>query len=289
MLPGKIQFQCNYIGFLPSINYEKNGSPMKRNLLLIIPLLSAMSLVSCIDDLVCIRGNGSADTERRRVSAFDKVENSTPFDVVFTKADTSGISVTADGNIIDNIITETYGSTLEIKTVPRDACFNYTQRPVIRISSPGIKGIAVSGSGNFFADHVEGDAVSIKLSGSGDITVQNVFCTGLAVMLSGSGSITLEDAGCVDSDVFISGSGNIVVSGESDKSNLKISGTGNIHAGNFMTGSSSVIISGSGDAYSYVTDMLTGMISGSGNIYLKGDPHVDVAISGSGRVIRNNR
>jgi len=262
---------------------------MKRTLLLLIPVMAAMGLVSCFDDLNCIRGDGATDTERRRVSAFDQVENATPFDVVFTKADTSGISVTADGNLIDNIVTETYGSTLEIKTAPRDACFNYTQRPVIQISSPGIKGIAVSGSGNFVADHVEGGAVTIKLSGSGDITVQNVICTGLAIMLSGSGSITVDNAGCADSDIFISGSGNIAVSGESDKSNLKISGSGNIHAGDFLTGSSSVIISGSGDAYAYVQDKLTGMISGSGNIYLKGDPDIDVTVSGSGRVISNNK
>lgn len=262
---------------------------MKRNLLLLFPVMTAMSLVSCIDDLVCIRGDGATETERRRVSAFDQVENSTPFDVVFTKADTSGISVTADGNIIDNIVTETYGSTLEIKTAPRDACFNYTQRPVIHISSPGIKGIAVSGSGNFVADHVEGGAVTIILSGSGDITVQNSICTGLAVMLSGSGSITLDDAGCAEADIFISGSGNIAVSGESDKSNLKISGSGNIHAGDFLAGSASVIISGSGDAYANVQEKLTGMISGSGNIYLKGDPEIDVTISGSGRVIKNNK
>lgn len=261
---------------------------MKRNFLIILPVLTAMSLVSCIDDLVCIRGNGSADTERRRVSAFEKVENSTPFDVVFTKTDTSGISVTADGNIIDNIITETYGSTLEIKTSPRDACFNYTQRPVIQISSPGIKGISVSGSGNFVADHAEGGAVGIKLSGSGDITVQNVICSGLAIMLSGSGSITLDDVICADADIFISGSGNIAVSGGSDNSNLKISGSGNIHAGDFTTRSASVLISGSGDTYTNVTEMLAGMISGSGNIYLKGNPEIKVTISGSGRVIKNN-
>jgi hypothetical protein len=262
---------------------------MKRIWLFAILLLTAMSLFSCIDDLVCIRGDGSAVTERRRVSAFAQVENSTPFDVVFTKADTSGVSVTADGNIIDNIVTETYGTRLEIKTLPGDACFNYTQRPVIQISSPDIKGIIVSGSGNFIADHVEGGAVSIKLSGSGDIKVQDVLSTGLSVMLSGSGSITLDDAKCVDSDIFISGSGNIAVSGESDKSDLKISGAGNIHAGDFITRSASVIISGSGDAYAYVTDMLSGMISGSGNIYLKGDPDIDVTTSGSGRVIKNDK
>jgi hypothetical protein len=221
------------------------------------------------------------------VAAFDQIENSTAFDIVFTRADTSGISITADGNIIDNIVTETSGSRLEIKTMPRDACFNYTQRPVINVSSPGIKSVMISGSGDFIADQMQGESVNVKLSGSGDINAENISCTDLTVLLSGSGSISLSDTDCTDSDIFISGSGNITISGSGTRTNMKISGSGNIHAGNFITGSASVIISGSGDAYTQIIDKLTGMISGSGNIYVKGDPDIDVALSGSGRVIRN--
>lgn len=78
-----------------------------------------------------------------------------------------------------------------------------------------------------------------------------------------------------------------MVAGSCERTNMKISGSGNIHGGNFIAGSASVMISGSGDAYTNILDKLTGLISGSGNIYVKGDPDINVVLSGSGRVIKN--
>jgi len=245
-------------------------------------------LTSCFDDFICIRGDGYIETERRRVTQFSKIENSTEFDIVYSRNDTAGISIVADRNIIDNIVTETSGSTLEIKTVPRHACFNYTQRPVIHVSSQELNSVILSGSGNLLADSMEGNLVTVKISGSGDIKADHISCNDLVVLLSGSGTITLDDTECTTADAFISGSGNIQLDGTCERSTLKISGSGNIHADNFISGTASVTISGSGNALTYVLERLTGFISGSGNIYVKGDPDIDVSVSGSGRVIKAN-
>jgi len=242
-------------------------------------------LTSCFDDLICIKGNGLMETERRRTAEFSRIENSTQFDIIYYRNDTSGISIDADQNIIDNIVTETSGSALEIKTVPRNACFSYTHRPVILVSSPVLNSTLISGSGRLLADFMEGEVVTVKLSGSGDIKAEHISCNDLTVLLSGSGSVTLNDTDGNNSDVLISGSGNILLEGACDRNNVKISGSGNLHADSYITGSASVIISGSGNAFTYVEDKLTGIISGSGNIYVKGNPDIDVTVSGSGRVI----
>jgi len=242
---------------------------------------------SCLDSLTCIDGDGRIKTERRRLTGFSQIENFTEFDVVYKKADTTGVAVTADGNLLDNIVTSLSGQVLEIRTQPDNSCFDYSRRPVIEVSSPGLNSVYVSGSGNFTADFIEGNVVNVTLSGSGQIGTEHVICGDLEVSLSGSGRISFDDTECTNSDAYISGSGNILLTGECKKSTMKISGSGNMHADKFITETAAVTISGSGDAFTYIMEKLTGAISGSGNIYVKGNPIIDVSVSGSGRVIRN--
>lgn len=260
---------------------------MKTKLFLSLSGVLTVVLTSCLDNLLCVKGDGVIETEYRRTPAFYKIENTTPFDVVYTTKDTSGISINADQNIIGYIVTETSGGTLEIKTSPRDACFSYSHTPVISVSSPSLNSVLLSGSGDFSADEMKGNLVTVTLSGSGEIRTEHINCTDLNVYLSGSGNITLDDIVCAGSDALISGSGNIYLSGLCENNHIKISGSGNLHSERLITGSASVLISGSGNSFTNIEDKLTGMISGSGNIYVEGNPVIDVTISGSGRVIKN--
>jgi hypothetical protein len=260
---------------------------MKSRFTLIVATMVLLPLTSCIDNLVCIEGDGIIKNERRRLRGFSQIENSTEFDIVFKIADTTGLNIIADRNLIDNIISEVSGNVLEIKTNPGNACFSYSQRPVIEVSSPDLNSVTLSGSGDFLADQMDGNLVSVKLSGSGEIKVEHISCDDLYVSISGSGNILLGDTRSTNSDAFISGSGNMLIVGECDKSTIKTSGSGNIFADSYPAETASVTISGSGDSYVNVIERLTGAISGSGNIYVKGNPLIDVRVSGSGRVIRN--
>jgi hypothetical protein len=260
---------------------------MKTKFKLIVAAMALLSLASCIDNLICIDGDGIIKNERRRLTGFDAIVNTTEFDIIFIIADTTGLNIIADRNLIDNIVTDVSGQVLEIRTNPGNACFSFSQRPVIEVSSPDLNSVTLSGSGDFLVDQMEGNRVTVKLSGSGEIAVEHIRCDELSATLSGSGNISLGDTRSTNSDAYISGSGNILITGECDKSTMKISGSGNMHADRFMTETASVTISGSGNAFTYIIDKLTGAISGSGNIYVKGNPIIDVSVSGSGRVIRN--
>jgi hypothetical protein len=244
-----------------------------------------LSVTSC-DNLTCIDGDGIYQTELRDATAIDQIENYTAVDVVFTRSDTSGISVSADRNLLDNIVTEISGTTLVIKTNPGNSCFNYTQRPIINVSSPELNSIFLSGSGDFSADYMDGGETSLKLTGSGHITADSISCSELSAFISGSGNITVNYVETAGSDLFISGSGRILIEGVCSEGELQISGSGDIHAENFVTSTVSATISGSGDAYANVMESLTGLISGSGNLYVSGDPEINVTVTGSGRVIR---
>jgi len=259
---------------------------MKNKYILLIIGAFIISLSSCIEDLMPIRGNGIIETETRRSAAFFKLENSTSIDVVYKKADTISITVKADENLLEYIMTETYDNTLKIDTRPGHSNLDFIERPLITITAPNLEKAVFSGSGAFFADEMSGEAIIMKMSGSGDISIDQVSCTDLTMMLSGSGKINIKNCQSNSSDIYISGSGTANIIGQSEDCSIKISGSGEVFAENFLLGSASVIISGSGNTFANVEHTLTAIISGSGNIYLKGDPTISQTISGSGRIIK---
>lgn len=259
---------------------------MKNRLIILLSGVLILNLTSCLRDLLCVNGDGIIEEEVRRVTSFNQINNSTSFEVIYKRADTSGIRIRAEQNIINYIETNVYNDCLEITTSPGSICLDYTEQPVITITSPALDKAVISGSGSFFADSMEGVHVFLKMSGSGDISVDEVLSDNCEINLTGSGNINVKQLISLSSDFQITGSGDITVTGSCDESHLRIPGSGNIYAGNFPVNTSSVIISGSGNAFTDIDDYLNGLISGSGNIYVKGDPEIDQTITGSGRIIK---
>jgi hypothetical protein len=257
---------------------------MRTKYLIVTVLFTAVILNSCVDDIFCTRGNGLSQTVVRRVAGFNSIENSTSIDVIYNKADTSGITITADENLIESITTETSNNKLVIRT-KGSKCLDFNTRPLITISSPSLQTVSASGSATFIADEVSGSAVTVKMSGSGEISIAKITATDLTVSLSGSGNIKSNNCTSANSDVFLSGSGGITLTGQSENSNLKISGSGKINSENFVLRTADITITGSGDVYTFVENSLTAFISGSGNIYLKGNPTINKTITGSGKII----
>lgn len=244
-----------------------------------------VSLSSCIEDFMVIRGNGISVTERHRTAMFYKLENSTSIDIVYKTGDTTGITIRADENLIDNIIAETYDNTIEIKFTPEDHHLDFGVKPLITITSPRLEKAIISGSGAFLADTMSGDDVTIKASGSGDVSTSHVACKNLSVLITGSGNVNNNECITDFSDIFLTGSGDLTMGGRSTGNNIKITGSGTVHAENYMIESASVIISGSGNAFTNIEQKLNALLSGSGNIYLKGNPEISKTITGSGRII----
>ena len=224
-------------------------------------------------------------TETRRVTAFYEIENSTSFDVIYKKADTLGIIVNAEQNIMNYIETNVYDNCLEITTSPATICLDYTERPLITVTSPSLEKVFNAGSGAFIGGELSGETVTLKVSGSGDITIDTVTSDYIDITITGSGNIELKTALCSNYDCLITGSGDASVNGNCENAHLKITGSGSIYAVDLITINSSVIISGSGNVFTTTTDYLNGLISGSGNIFVRGDPEIDQTLTGSGRII----
>lgn len=258
----------------------------KRYTIIITGLLLFITATSCLKSLICVNGNGKTVTETRRSQSFTSIENTTSFEVIYRKADTFGISIEAESNIIDYIETNTDGENLEISTLPGTVCLNYSVRPIIRISSPDLTEAYNSGSGDMIIDYLSGDEVFVRLTGSGDISIDRIDADHLDAGDTGSGNLKISEASCTTSDLKVSGSGDITISGDCGSAHLKSTGSGNVYGNNLYTVSTSAITTGSGSIYVRVEEYLNGLLSGSGNIYYRGNPEIDQTATGSGRIIR---
>lgn len=90
-------------------------------------------------------------------------------------------------------------------------------------------------------------------------------------------------------DVTISGASDVRLAGKGQYLRGKISGAGDIKAGQFPVSDADVAISGAGDAKIFATNQLRGSVSGAGTLYHVGTPaNIDVTVSGAGEVKKAN-
>lgn len=256
-----------------------------KKILLPAAILILIVITSCIKDVLCINGNGVSETQSRTADSFSHAVNTTSVDVIYKKADSVSISITAESNIINHIVANTGNGRLEIRTDPRNACFDYTQKPVVTITSPELNSMDLTGSGDFSADSLSGNSVTVRITGSGNLHAKYITCTELAVTNTGSGNIEISNALSENSDFTVTGSGDMEIKGRSNIGVMRVTGSGDIKSDSFTLQSATETITGSGNIYTLVQNSLKAVISGSGNIYLSGNPVLDQTTTGSGRVI----
>jgi hypothetical protein len=101
-----------------------------------------------------------------------------------------------------------------------------------------------------------------------------------------SGSADIEASG-LRGPAFkatISGSGNVRGSGEVDRLEVAIEGSGNVRLYDLRARSASINIEGSGNVQLYAAENLSIKIDGSGDVRYRGEPKLTQSIDGSGGI-----
>lgn len=211
-----------------------------------------------------IKGSGKVINETRNVGSFEKIGVSGSFDVYLVKGNEGKIDIKVEDNLLAYLVTEVKDGKLKIKW-KKGTSINTRKPVVVTVHFNNISGVALSGSGDIIGkDLIKADHFDVAVSGSGDIDLE-VESNTMKAAISGSGDIDLK--GKVNEfNAAVVGSGDISANGlNSEKANLKISGSG----GMTLT----------------VNKELVARISGSGDVKYKGNPKVeDVKVSGSGNV-----
>lgn len=214
-----------------------------------------------------IKGNNKIITETRNLSDYDKIGVAGSFDVELIKGNEGKITIKADENLMEYIITEVKKGSLKIKTKK-----GYNLRPskTIKITVPfeSISSVALAGSGDVYSDAIiDNNDFKLSVAGSGDMDLK-------------------IDTQKLESN--IAGSGNINLKGNSKEFNCKIAGSGNFNGYDLKTSAATIKIAGSGNVKVNATENIHAKIAGSGNVYYTGNPTINKTSVGSGSIKKKN-
>jgi hypothetical protein len=233
---------------------------MKSLKLALIITLSAV-IVSCVDGQwnKTVRGNGNVVRKERPAAYFDGIRASSGIDVYLTQGDKESITVEADENLHEYIITEIKDGKLHVyhdNVNIRDA-----ERERVYVIIKVVKSLKTSSAGDIIGETpVRGDEIEIGASSAGDIKVE----------------IHAREV-----DVNISSAGDVRLSGEADKLSADLSSAGDLSAGDFRVKEADISVSSAGDANVFVTEKLIARSSSAGNITYQGSPKLIDAHSSS--------
>ena len=215
---------------------------MKRIIFTLITLLSFS--IGCTQSYFgwgkSIKGNGNLKSENRQIDTFDKIEVTGPFEVILEKGKEGYLSITADDNLMNYIVTEVNKNTLEIGIKNKTNLKKYKKLSIVVPVEKASK-IALTGSGDIIQKYTaKQDKMLLSLTGSGDL------------------SIPLEVG---ELKVNLTGSGDISCRGIANDVTISIVGSGDFHGNDLRSKYNEVSIAGSGDAKVYATEKLKAQIT----------------------------
>jgi len=239
---------------------------MKNLKIFLITLVCLSLIASCINGQIrkTVRGNGNVVKKERNVESFDGIKVSSGVSVYLRQGDKESVTVEADENLHEYILTEVKGGVLHVYT---DVNIREPEKERVYVTMKEIRSLKTSSAGDIIGEApLKCDDVEIDVSSAGDIKLD----------------LTAKKV-----EVDISSSGNVRLSGEADNLNAGLSSAGDLEAYEFKVKEADVTVSSAGDAKVYVSERISAHASSAGDITYKGDPkYVDAHSSSAGGIHR---
>lgn len=238
---------------------------MKKSLLLICVCLLTLSCVNAQwGNNKRVKGNGDMVSETRNTDPYDEIKLVGSMDVQLVAGQEGKITVDAESNLQEYILTEVKNGALKIST--KDG-YNLAPKDEILITVPfeSLEAVSVTGSGDMWTnDKITSSNLDIQVTGSGDMKLE----------------LEVEDL-----EGRITGSGDVKLKGKSKNFACKVTGSGDFNAYDLYAQNVEAKVSGSGDIMVNAKNSLKASVSGSGDITYKGNPEKqDFNSHGSGSV-----
>ena len=241
---------------------------MKTPLIALIPF-AALALSACgfsanAEDKRLTSDGKAITTSSATTGAFTEIEGVGPDNIVFVTGDSFSIKAEGDADQIAKLRYAMDNGTIIIGREKGEWWGKDSSQVTITVTAPTLAAASLAGSGNFTADKMAGDTVSVELAGSGNATVGDVIAKRF--------------------ESEIAGSGNITVAGKTESSEFEIAGSGSIRAAKLASVSADVSIAGSGDVALTASGTVKAEIAGSGDIIVGGGAKCSSSIVGSGKL-----
>ena len=247
-----------------SINYviRKNMKSLK----ILFVVFICLGITSCVNVQFgkTVRGEGNVIKKDRTTPSFDGIKVSSGVDVYLRQGDNESVTVEADENLHEHIITEVKDGILNVYT---DVNIREAKMERVHVTIKEVKSLKSTSAGDIIGEStVKGTDIEIGASSAGDIRLE-VYAKKIEVNISSSGDVTL--------------------SGEAETLHADLSSAGDLDAYNLKVKEVDVSASSAGDAKVYASEKIRARSSSAGDIYYQGDPkYVDTHSSSAGGIHR---
>jgi len=223
-----------------------------------------LSIASCTHAQMrkTVNGNGNVVTKERKTEQFTGIKVSSGIDVYLKQGNNESVTVEADENLHEYIITEVRSGVLNVYT---DANIREAERTRVYVTTKEINSVKASSAGDVFGETpVKTETLDLSVSSAGDIKLE-VYAKEIEIDISSSGDMTL--------------------SGEADLLDADLSSAGDLNAYDLTVREADISVSSAGNADITVTENLSARASSAGDINYKGNPkYVDAQSSSAGGI-----
>ena len=167
-------------------------------------------------------GSGDIVTEIRAVGAFSNLDIGGGVNVELTidPSSDASVSVSYDGNLLDNVVTEVRGDTLVIELNGTIISGGGADR-VVRVTAPAIDALDVSGGADLVGSG-EIDAFTVVASGGADVDLIDLLANSVVIDASGGADVEVYAISSVEGNA--SGGADVRVLGGPDRIAIETSG-----------------------------------------------------------------
>ena len=172
-------------------------------------LLMVLALSSCELGIFGELGNGVSVSQEIEVGDFDRISIPSFVDVYYTQtSDDLSVTLTCDENLSKYYKIEVRNGELIVDC--RRAFYNKIDT-YLRVCSPSISGVKLSGSGDLYIDKAltMDNNFTIESSGSGDAEIADLTASSATISLTGNGDAKIDRMLVESAEFKSSGSGDI--------------------------------------------------------------------------------
>jgi len=216
-------------------------------------IAAAMSLTACTSESN-IQAGGKVKTEKVNVGEFSEITVSGSQNVHFIQSDTTSVIMRGPEEEIEEMDITCKNGALHIGkkrhgNISSLFKLNGSSNVDVFVSSPNMRGVTVTGSGEFeVKGSIDTDVMNIKVAGSGDVDIKDIICNRASVKVSGSGEVEIGRLTTADCTISVTGSGNIDIdNAKIRRVESSVTGSGDINLGNAVIGHAESQLTGSGD------------------------------------------
>lgn len=211
-----------------------------------------------------VRGNRHVVTNERHAESFTGIKASSGIDVYLKQGSAESITVEADENLQEYIITEVRNGVLNVYT---DANIRDAERKRVYVTMKEINSVRTSSAGDVIGETpIRADRLELSASSAGDIKLE----------------VTAKNI-----KLDISSSGDMTLTGEAETLDANLSSAGDLNAFELKVREADISVSSAGDADINVSERITARASSAGDINYRGDPkYIDAHASSAGGIHR---